>query len=97
MMYENKIDKDQPARDKKYRELLSNPLIDPTMDWKEALNIVDNMVRQTINERVPFVPALNCKAVLDQYTPKQLISAWLIVARGYSEIKDPCASGFDRK
>ncbi len=82
-MYDYKINKDQPAR--------SNPLIDPSMNWKEALNIVDNMVRQTLVDRVPNYPSINCKAVLDQYTHKQLISAWMIVARGYSEMKDPCA------
>ena len=78
-MYDYKINNNRPAR--------SHSLVDPSMNWKEALNIVDNMVRQTINERVPFVPALNCKAVLDQYTPKQLISAWIIVSRGYSDSK----------
>ena len=63
----------------------SSPLIDPSMDWKEALAVVDNMVRQNLVDRVPNYPPINCKAILDQYTPNQLISAWLIVSRGYSD------------
>ena len=63
----------------------SSPLIDPSMDWKEALAVVDNMVRQSLVDRVPNYPPINCKAILDQYTPNQLISAWLIVSRGYSD------------
>jgi len=73
-------------RDKPNRPTIqSSPLIDPSMDWKEALAVVDNMVRQTLVDRVPNYPPINCKAILDQYTPNQLISAWLIVSRGYSD------------
>ena len=61
-------------------------LIDPSMNWREALTITDAMVRQTLVKRVPDYPDLDsAKKLLDLYTPSQLISAWLIVSRGYSD------------
>tara|TARA_B100000965_G_scaffold57326_1_gene43603 strand:+ start:3058 stop:3291 length:234 start_codon:yes stop_codon:yes gene_type:complete len=77
-MYDYKINNDRPA---------NTSLVDPSMDWKEALNIVDTMVRQNLEERNCYLLDLNCRAILDQYSPNQLISAWMIVSRGYSDRK----------
>ena len=61
-------------------------LIDPSMNWREALTITDAMVRQTLVKRVPNYPDLeSAQNLLDLSTPSQLISAWLIVSRGYSD------------
>lgn len=61
-------------------------LIDPSMNWMEALTITDAMVRQTlINRGVNYPEPNSAKNLLDLYTPKQLISAWIIVSRGYSD------------
>jgi hypothetical protein len=60
-------------------------LVDPTMTWIEALKITDAMVRETLIKRVPNYPKLKGQSILDLYTPNQLISAWLIVARGHSD------------
>ncbi len=86
-MYDNKINNDRPAR--------SHSLVDPSMSWKEALNIIDNMVRLTLLTKAGKDPnwlqyrplALNCKSYLDHYSSNQLISAWIIVSRGYSDSK----------